>query len=1080
MKIINVFIASSVVTFSRERKRLAAHFCNLNNTMIESGIFFDVKFCEELDNAVPETRKQDEYNSFITKSDLVIFLVKSDCGDYTFEEFRVALHSENFPKIVVFSQNTGEELTNKVQFMKDKSTGEAVRFVSFDEFDQVENQIKQLTEGLAKERNISGMQHTDVLRKISFFLGASGTENEDEKNEILRFVLGLNEKLLCKGIYVRVAPCIENTNNMVPIDVQQQHEKIISTSDTAFFVFFSKVDKQTEADLLFAVSQFKKRGLPKIYTYFTDQGEDDDSVLRAKHYIDQTLNHYYSTFSSVDSIKLSILLRLSEQNTIPLSVEDGAIVFNETAFLGISELSIFSQNKLLNQHKHRLAELTIQYDSAAEEFSCNHNRRDLIKLLSDLDDAITELRDKIRQEENEALSMLCDMHRNVAKGEMNELMKKAYRLLEKGMIEEAAGILNKEIVDSYYGSRLTDQIVALKSEVDDAIEMYRHTIHIQKMLGESEATVNTIIACYDTIMQYLPMANPNTHALATEYAQFLDQQNDPAAEPIFKKAEYLLNNPDHNASAEMLAQLYSSMGEYYLHQHNSEMSAKCLEKNYLIARELFNGDEEKYAWLYAQSCLSYAQIGPGGKTDIVEHGLTAIKKLYNSASHSTQSTYVVDVANYYYQRGNFYGSIFDYHYNLETYGTVAEELHDRNGSVKNHRTPVKKSDKTAANILKTSTDQNGLLADVNCGIAIESYKAAAELLERHNIRTGLLADIYNGVAEIIRSSDRKKTSERIVKQYYDDAQIILEGLYTAEPDMYADALGTVYNNKFVFYLYYGERYYQGLQCLKASESVYLYLYQKNPGKNGLGLAECYIQLSNVFDSLGNKKRAVIYAHKGVELLEGLVEMNYDRYAEKLAWAYSELGLLYNLNDEDTLASEYLCKSLDILEVTEYTDSQQGQGDIILKMLIAIQLMIKQNGASSNEAAYDLADRVFRFMYAYVKPSFADSLEFNGTLYSLGEKLLYHFDSVDHEKTMQFYYPAVTELGEKKLADPSVPAEEKMFISFTLASIAGLSGDNEKSEEYFNAHLDAFTKTDDFKSLNCNKKRIGAKKKRKKK
>ena len=308
--------------------------------------------------------------------------------------------------------------------MKDKSTGEAVRFVSFDEFDQVENQIKQLTEGLAKERNISGMQHIDVLRKISFFLGASGIENVDEKNEILRFVLGLNEKLLCKGIYVRVAPCIENTNNMVPIDVQQ-HEKIISTSDTAFFVFFSKVDKQTEADLLFAVSQFKKKGLPKIYTYFTDQGEDDDSVLRAKHYIDQTLNHYYSTFSSVDSIKLSILLRLSEQNAIPLSVEDGAIVSNETAFLDISELSIFSQNKLLNQHKHRLAELMIQYDSAAEEFSCNHNRRDLIKLLSELDDAITELRDKIRQEEIEALSMLCEMHRNVAKGELNELTKKA-------------------------------------------------------------------------------------------------------------------------------------------------------------------------------------------------------------------------------------------------------------------------------------------------------------------------------------------------------------------------------------------------------------------------------------------------------------------------------------------------------------------------------------------------------------------------------------------------------------------------------------------------------------------------------
>lgn len=387
-----------------------------------------------------------------------------------------------------------------------------------------------------------------------------------------------------------------------------------------------------------------------------------------------------------------------------------------------------------------------------------------------------------------------------------------------------------------------------------------------------------------------------------------------------------------------------------------------------------------------------------------------------------------------------------------------------------------KCDKTVVDLAKTYSRKNGLLTDANCDIAIKSYKAAAELLESYNIRNGLLADIYNGLAEFTRRDDRDKVSEQIVRRYYDNAQSILEGLYTADPDTYADALGTVYNNKCVFYLDYGKRYYQGLQCLKASESVYSYLYQKNPRKNGLGLAECYMQLSNVYDLLENKKRAIDYAYKSVDLLEKLVEMNYDRYADKLAWAYSELGSLLNLYEENTLARDYFYKSLAVLETSKQADFRQSQFEIIVKMQVAILNMLKQNNDSMTESTYDLADRVFRFLYAQDKTSLSNDPIFIGTLYSIGEQLLYYFDSVDHEKTMQFYYPAVTELGEKKLLDSTVPEEEKMFINFTLASIAGLSGDTEKSEYYYLAHLSSFEKTGAYQSLKLGKTRKKTKKK----
>lgn len=1078
MKVINIFVASSIVAFSRERKRLAAYFCDLNNTVIESGLFFNVKFCEELDNAVPETRKQNEYNALIEHSDLVLFLVASDCGDYTFEEFRVALHSVNKPRIVVLSQNIENGLSSKVLFMKEQAAESRVQYIPFNGYDQLEVQVKNLAQSLLENILLKETPHTADIKKISFFLGVSGIESDDEKNEILRFVLGLNDKLLSKKIYVQLVPCIENELND---DVQQKHKNLIRSSDAAFFVFFSSIDSLTEQDLHFAVSQFKKNGSPKIYTYFRDQSEDEDSVHRIKEYIDQKLNHYYSIFSSVDSIKLSILLRLYEHNLAVLSIENGTIMYNKMSLLDVNGLRIFSQNKILDQYKRRLADLTGQYDTAAEEFSSDRNRRDLLKRLSDLDDEITGLKETIRREENEALTMLCQMHRNVAKGEMNALMKKAYRLLEKGMIVEAAEILNKDTVDSYYGDRLTDQISTLRSEVDDAIEMYRHTIHIQKMLVETETTVNTIIACYDRIMQYIPMAEPNTYTLVLEYAQYLDCQNNPAAEPVFAKAEYLLNDPEHKASPEILVHLYRSMGDYYRKQHHSELSEKYLEKYYLIAQDLYRCDEVKYAVLYSKACFEYAQNDSLNKIEILEHGLTIMKENFDVADPMAQSIFAPDMAYFYYMRGNFFGCIYDYYYNLvELHGASAEILTEQNFSAWNRKSTTQKFDEATLNLLKKYHKQSGFRANDYCDIAIKSYQAAAELLEQYHIQDGKLADIYNGMAEIIRKNDRGKTSERTVMRYFDQAQIILEGLYAAEPDVYADALGTIYNNKCISYLHYGERYYQGLQCLKASEEVYTYLYQRNPRKNGLGLAECYIQLSYVYDSLKNKKRALAYAHKGVELLEKLVEINYDRYANKLAWAYSELGLLYSLYDEHISTSDYLCKSLDVLEAAKHADFQQSQFEIISKIMVAIQLMIKQKNGSSNDAVYDLGDRLFKFTYTYVKPHFDNKPEFSSMLYSLGETLLYHFDSVDHEKTMQFYYPAVMELGEEKLEDPSVPDEEKMFINFTLASIATLSGDTEKGESFFQAHLNSFVKTYENKEQNIKKKKAQKKKSKKSK
>ena len=120
---------------------------------------------------------------------------------------------------------------------------------------------------------------------------------------------------------------------------------------------------------------------------------------------------------------------------------------------------------------------------------------------------------------------------------------------------------------------------------------------------------------------------------------------------------------------------------------------------------------------------------------------------------------------------------------------------------------VQESEKNSAALLKRYNTQNGLRADDYYNIALESYIRAAELLETHNILNGLLADVYNNIAGLIKSNDNNRSSEQSVRRYYDKALKVLEPLYTTAPDAYADALGTVYNNKGMCYINYGEKYY---------------------------------------------------------------------------------------------------------------------------------------------------------------------------------------------------------------------------------------------------------------------------------
>lgn len=146
-KIINIFLASSITEFHVERMEIENFIRNVSDKF---ETHYDIKIqpwlCENFDDAVARTRKQDEFNEKIRESELCFFLFFTDVGKYTEEEFNTARKSflqSGKPKIYTyFKQANGETVKESIKdFMKmlDESIGHF--YGNFDHLDTVKLRI---------------------------------------------------------------------------------------------------------------------------------------------------------------------------------------------------------------------------------------------------------------------------------------------------------------------------------------------------------------------------------------------------------------------------------------------------------------------------------------------------------------------------------------------------------------------------------------------------------------------------------------------------------------------------------------------------------------------------------------------------------------------------------------------------------------------------------------------------------------------------------------------------------------------------------------------------------------------------
>ena len=121
-----IFLASSINEFKVQRNEIGDFIRRIQDVLIDYDTKIKLFECEFHDNSIGLGRKQEEYNKEIGKSQIFLMLIGKRVGQYTLEEYNVAIQSKVLNICVLFQKVDYDASVRefKKELTKDVTIGE--------------------------------------------------------------------------------------------------------------------------------------------------------------------------------------------------------------------------------------------------------------------------------------------------------------------------------------------------------------------------------------------------------------------------------------------------------------------------------------------------------------------------------------------------------------------------------------------------------------------------------------------------------------------------------------------------------------------------------------------------------------------------------------------------------------------------------------------------------------------------------------------------------------------------------------------------------------------------------------------
>lgn len=696
---------------------------------------------------------------------------------------------------------------------------------------------------------------------IKIFLASSIDELKETRNELARFVLGLNNRLISQEIYIQMELCEEMDNAVPYVRKQDEYNAFIKNADFVFFVFYDKVGGYTREELDTAFKEFKKTGSPRIFTYFYDKPKNELTiqVKEMMEKLDKELHHFYSLYGNIDMIKLAILLQITMFFDKLVILENNEVFLDQHQCMSLANIPTFSNNEDLIQKKKELNLLEKKYKDVINLFEKDDTNEELASRVSIYAERINLLEKEIQNIKQNTWKYVVDMQRKLWEGNISEIQKEAYRCLEKGDIKGASAYLNEMSKD------IKTLVATSKKNIQDLIDCYSQKIYIIKMQDETEQNLQEIKECYDAIYDWAKSGEFYACEFILEYAIFLTEQNDAAAEQIYDKLYWIYSDPSREVS-----------------------------------------DREYFDWYYYVAMFNKNQ----GRTEHVEEYYQKCIKLLDKIEKDSdlkmkkKASILLEIGNYYKlieawdKAEKKYQEFFEFIDPQKEYLESYEEDYIRDISIAYGSLAVLEMQRNGKDKEEIRKNLDNSLSWMFPLYSKNKYKYADDI-----------SGIYLSYATFCgRLTD--KENQQLAKDFYEKSIKICEEMYKRNPYRYGERLMQVKNN-FGGYCERNGQLEKAEEYLSESNDLAMQLLNYNTEKyNNMDNLIVCLNYGETLKAKGDPK-AIEYFEKCLDIIESYNEEKKRKYQDMRARIYHSMAFCEHLGIEDRV--DMMRKSILITE-----------------------------------------------------------------------------------------------------------------------------------------------------------------------
>ena len=447
------------------------------------------------------------------------------------------------------------------------------------------------------------------VKEIKIFLASSIVEFDHDRKELESYMNRLNAEYVKRGIWLNLEIC-ENLSNAVALGRKQDDfNEVIRSSRYMYLLVGERIGQYTEEEFDVALEHFRATGTPLIYTYFKRLPEGrqaDGSVVRFMKRLGDGIGHFWSEFSSLDSIKLNIVLELMRDPDVGgvVQFEDGRALLDGEEVMSLEQVPIYGGNEDLQAMRAELEEL----ESKCAELKIAAMRSfddDAMLEYAEAAKRRAEVADRIHQAE---MAILENMNLIASKSrsgnEIDPREKEAARLIGEGDYRGANAILKDKQWESDIDTA-AEVLDSFREKARQYVSSRSSLIANMISMGVTEKTALEIESIYERACEVAERWHVQLDVLY-DFARFLRIQRN------YKKGiEYAARYThwcelDPDCSLLTLGQAYDLLGALYHLNKNDVLSEPIKKKaiEFLESIESRTTDEELE--------LAYARASLGG------------------------------------------------------------------------------------------------------------------------------------------------------------------------------------------------------------------------------------------------------------------------------------------------------------------------------------------------------------------------------------------------------------------------------------------------------------------------------------